>query len=140
MKFSTSLFIAISALCLSTAFAAPAGHGLQARSFTTDISANVQAMAATATKNLKQVQEGATNAFARKKPLTPLEKMKEDASNLVKKAQGEASKALNHPEVQKIKETFDKLGAHIGKEMETLKKKATTDFNNTVPKKLRLSK
>jgi hypothetical protein len=29
MKFSTSLFIAISALCLSTAFAAPAGKGLQ---------------------------------------------------------------------------------------------------------------
>jgi hypothetical protein len=120
MKFSTSLFIAISALCFLTAFAAPAGHGLQARSL-----ADLRAMAKTAKKTLKQVQKVATKAFAPKVPLTPFEQMKENAFEMAEKVKEVTAKAFkdvqNNPNVKAATKEMKKFAA-----------KAQTDLKNVL--------
>jgi hypothetical protein len=87
MKFSTSLFIAISALCLSTAFAAPAGHGLQARGLE-EIKANALKMAATA-------QKTAENTLKKVKSNPKVKVATEEAKKFAAKAQTDLKNVLS---------------------------------------------
>jgi hypothetical protein len=132
MKFSTSLFIAITALCLSTAFAAPAGHGIHARSFESmqkSVQTGLKQVQTEIAKGAKKVQSSeqfneikklaakaktdmTNTGLMRRSPLT-LEEIKKKAIDRVEKAKSDATKAMNNSEIQgfiaKAKKDFTNL-------------------------------